>query len=489
MAGNRRDFLKKAGIAGFGLTGAGMLSGCASNEERQGDQNPSGYNLDHIREQANREYTKIFNMYEYGAPALDVVRVGVTGTGNRGSGTVSRLASIEGVEIIAINDLESDRVNSAIESISETHSPDGYSDGEDDWKRMCERDDIDLIAIATPWHLHTEQAVFAMEHDKHVYVELPAANSVEECWQLVETSENTRKHCVQMSASCHSGMLAVTLNMAREGLFGDIIHGEGAYIHDLMNDYNFTKHMYHNMWRLNENIDRDGNLYPQHGLVPICQMMNLNCGDKMDYLVSVSTRDFMMGQRAEELAAEDEFWEPYVGRDYRGNMNTTVIRTNQGRTIMMQHDVTTPRPGVRFNLLSGTKGIIAARPNRIGFSYDGWITEDEFNELVEEYTPEIVKRFEELLREADESRQQTHSYARVNATDWRLIDCLRNGLPVEMNAYDAAVSSVVTPLSEWSVANGSAPINVPDFTSGSWVNNKHGMNVKLETGGGNTGIL
>jgi hypothetical protein len=474
MKSNRRDFLKKTGIAGIGLVG-GVIS--SSKEEQN-------------KEPFKKDYRQRFNMHGYAAPALDVVRVGVTGVGNRGSGTVMRLASLEGVEIKAINDVEEDRVQSAIESISATQSPDGYSRDENDWKRMCERDDIDLIAIQTPWELHVDQAVYAMEHGKHVYCELTAANTIEECWRLVETSENTRQHFVQMSASCHGGIQATVLNMVRNGVFGEILHGEGSYIHDLMNDYNFTKTMYHSMWRLNENIDRHGNLYPQHGLVPVAQMMDLNYGDQMDYMVSMSTNDFMMGKRAKELAEEDEFWEPYVGRDYRGNLNTSIIRTHKGKTIMLQHDVTTPRPAVRFDLISGTKGAFKAGPARIGFSYnDGWISQEEFDALVEEYTPEINKRFSQLMEQAEEAGRAQRSYARVNAMDWRLIDCLRNGLPVEMNVYEAALTSSIIPLSEWSVANRSNSVSVPDFTDGAWKTNKRGMDVQLESGGGNTRIL
>ncbi len=474
MKNNRRDFLKKAGVAGMGLMG-----GVLSSPRQDGGDEPF-----------TKKYKQRFNMHGYSAPALDVVRVGLTGIGNRGSGTVRRLASLEGVEIKAINDLEEERVNAAIESISDTHSPDGYYRDENDWKRMCERDDIDLIAIQTPWELHADQCVYAMEHGKHVYVELTAAQTIEDCWRLVETSEKTRQHCVQMSASCHGGIQATVLNMVRNGVFGEILHGEGAYIHDLMNNYNFTKDMYHSMWRLNENIDRHGNLYPQHGLVPVAQMMDLNYGDQMDYMVSMSTNDFMMGRRAKELAENDDFWKPYVGRDYRGNLNTSIIRTHKGKTIMLQHDVTTPRPAVRFDLISGTKGTFKARPSRIGFSYDeGWISQEEFDALAEEYTPKINKRFNELMEQANEPGRAQRSYARVNATDWRLIDCLRNGLPVEMDVYDAALTSAVIPLSEWSVANRSNSVSVPDFTDGAWKTNKRGMDVQLESGGGTTRVL
>jgi hypothetical protein len=475
MNNDRRDFLKKSGLLGLGVAGAGMF-GCTSQSQ--------------TKEPFTYKHKQTFNMSGYAAPKLDVVRVGITGLGNRGSGTVRRLASIEGVEIKALNDLEPDRVNKSIEAIKHLgHNPDAYAGQEDAWKKMCERNDIDLIAIATPWHLHAVQAVFAMEQDKHVYAELPSANTIEECWQMVETSERTRKHFVQMSRNCHADIEAIILNMTRQGFFGDIIHAEGAYIHDLLMRYNFTKHMYHNMWRLKENTERHGNLYPQHGLVPLMQMLDINYGDKMDYMASVSSDDFMMGEAAKNLAAKDDFWKPYVGKDYRGNINSSIIRTNRGRTIMIQHDVTSPRPDIRFSLLSGTKGIVTGNPRRIATSHDGWLPESEFNALVEKYTPELTKRFNEFVMQAEKTERRGHSYFRVNPTDWRVIDCLRNGLPMDMDVYEAAVSSAITPLSEWSVANRSTSVEVPDFTSGAWKTNKRGMDIELKNGGGLTRLV
>lgn len=477
MNSNRRDFLKLSGLGSLGI-----LVGCTTQREVES-------RLNNIKEQADRKHNQQFNMHGYAAPALDVVRVGVSGLGNRGSGTARRFASIQNVEVVALNDVRPEMVARSMDAISATHNPEGYSDGPEDWKRMCERDDIDLICIATPWDIHAEQAIYAMENGKHVYVELPIANTLEECWQLVEASERTKKHCVQMSASCHYGDASFVLNMIRNGVFGEVVHAEGGYIHDLMNSHIFTKDTYYDLWRLNENIDRNGNLYPQHALTPMAQMMDINYGDQMDHLVSIQTNDFMMGKKAEELAAQDSFWEPYVGRNYRGNMNTTLIRTHKGKTINIQHDVTTPRPGIRFHMVNGTKGSYLARPGRIGFSYrDGWIPQDDYDAMVEEYTPRITKVFGEMLRMAEETGRPEHSYARVNAMDWRLIDCLRNGLPVEVDVYDSVVTTVVTPLSEWSVANGSTPVSVPDFTGGSWETNERGMNVNLETGGGNTRI-
>ena len=473
MKNNRRDFLKKTSFAGLGMVGS---MACA--------RQPDG------KEPFPVTYKQVFNMSDYVAPKLDVVRIGVIGLGNRGSGTVRRLASIEGVEIKALCDLEPDRVTKASESIRNLgHTPDAYSGNEDEWKKVCERKDIDLIAVVTPWHLHAPMCVYAMEHEKHAYTELPAAITVDECWQLVETSERTRKHCVQMSSNCHTGLSAVLLNMVRDGFFGDIIHGEGAYIHDLLMRYNFSKTMYHNLWRLKENMETHGSLYPQHGLVPILQMMNINYGDKLEFLVSVSSNDFLMRAAADRLASEDDFWKPYAGKDYRGNINTTIIRTNKGRSIMVQHDVSSPRPDVRFSMISGTKGIYQSGPPRIAYSHDGWIPEEEFRALVEKYTPEITKRFSEMALRAQSINPRGRSYDRVSPTDWRLIDCLRNGLPMDLNVYDSAVSTSIIPLSVWSVANGSSPVNVPDFTSGGWKTNIQGMDINLTRGGGTTGLI
>lgn len=472
MKNNRRDFLKKSGLAGLGMAGLGLMGSKKETDNRDAFKS---------------KYRQRFNMRGYEAPALDVVRVGVMGLGNRGSGTVLRLASIEGVEITALCDVRPEKAAESAEAISDHHSPDLYTDGHDDWKRMCEREDIDLIAIVTPWERHTEQVVFAMEHDKHVQIELPAAQTIEQCWQLVETSERTRKHCLQVSRSSHRNDTAFVLKMAREGLFGDIIHAEGHYIHDLLMSHILNKTMFYDMWRLRDNLNRQGNLYPPHGLMPIVQMLDINSGDKMEYLVSVSSKDFMAGDKINELAEEDDFFKEFAGQEYRGNMNTTIIKTHLGRTIMLQHDVTTPRPGARFSMISGTKGIFSADPTRFAYSHDGWVDQEELRALIEQYTPKITTRFREL-QEGSQRERQSRGYAQVAPIDWRMIDCLRNGIPLEMDVYDAALSTSIVALTAWSVSNRSNPVLVPDFTAGSWKTNPRIMDVDL-THGGNTRIL
>lgn len=465
MNNSRRDFIKKTSYASFALAASNPMG-----SGRQPDKNL--FSSQHHQE---------FNMSGYAAPSLDTVRVGVIGLGGRGRGNTSRLTRIEGVQISAVCDLRVEAVELGLNRINEespiSHSPATYSGSEDEWKKLCERDDIDLVMINTPWNLHAPQAIYAMEQGKHVAVEVPVAVNIEECWALVKTSEKTRRHCMMMSNPCYRDFDMMTLGMARDGFFGEIIHGEGAYIHDLRR-HNFSKRQYQNMWRLKENATRNGNLYPTHGLGTICNIMDLNCGDQMDYMISVSSHDFMMGDMAKELADEDAFYKPFVGKNYRGNMNVSIIRTVKGRTITLQHDVTSPRPGVRFNLISGTKGAAQARPiARIATSHRGWLSEQEYTSLEKEYTPNISKQVGELA-------QQVGGHGGMDTLMlWRLIDCLRNGLPLDMSVYDGVLWSAMAPLSEWSVANGSVPVDVPDFTSGSWKTNDRGMDIDISRGG------
>ncbi|WP_207432832.1 Gfo/Idh/MocA family oxidoreductase [Sabulibacter ruber] len=477
MSTNRRDFLKLAGLAGVGLASTGFVSGCASSA--------AATSLDQIQAQAKKSHRQHFNMSGYAAPRMDKVRVGYIGLGMRGPASVVRMNHIDGVEINALCDIRPDRVAATLKKIEgSNHKPTTYSGKEDAWKELCNRNDIDLVYIATPWHLHTPMAVYAMEHGKHVAVEVPAAKTLEECWQLVETSERTKKHCMMLENCCYDFFEMLTLNMARQGFFGEIVHGEGAYIHNLI-DLNFaktsdTEEAYYNMWRLKEN-GRNGSLYPTHGLGPICQVMDINRGDQMDYLVSVSSNDFNMGARAKELASKDNFYQDFAQMNFRGNMNTTTIRTKKGRTIMIQHDVSSPRPYSRIHLVSGSKAMAQKWPDpaRIATGHD-WLSKEEFAKIEEQYTPPLTKKLGEMARKIGGHGGMDF------LMEWRLVDCLRNGLPLDQDVYDAALWSAVAPLSEWSVANRSNSIDVPDFTVGAWQHNKP-VELTLQ-GGGTTNV-
>lgn len=421
-----------------------------------------------------------FNMCGYAAPKLDTVRVGIVGLGNRGTGAVSRLSKIAGLDIKALCDKEPARVSRSQEILRKAGLPAAREhSGDNGWKSMCEAPDIDLIYIVTPWHLHTPMAVYAMQHDKHAATEVPAAVTLEECWQLTDVSEKTKKHCMMLENCCYDFFEMLTLNMVREGLFGELVHGEGAYLHCLL-ESNFAKKGYSDMWRLKENAHRNGSLYPTHGLGPVAQCMNINRGEKMDYLISLSSKDFQMGPKAAELSQKDPFYNEYTKSKFRGNMNTTVIRTDGGKSMMIKHDVTTAQPYSRIHALNGTKAAALKYPGpaRIAFGEE-WVSEAEMKTLTEKYTPQLIRHIGEIAKKVGGHGGMDF------VMDWRLIDCLRNGLPLDMDVYDAALWSAVAPLSETSVANRSRPVDVPDFTRGNWKNNKP-VNLTLE--GATTGV-
>lgn len=467
MQDSRRKFLKNLTLGAGSLVAGSHIFGAPQDES-------NGY---------PKVFLPIdFNMCGYAAPKLDKVRIGFIGLGMRGPGAVERMGFIEGVEIAALCDKYPDRVVKTQAYLKKTgRSTAREFSGDNGWKALCDTKDIDLVYICTPWEWHTPMAVYAMQQGKHVAIEVPAAITEEECWHLVETSEKTKRHCMMLENCCYDFFELITLNMARQGLFGEIVHGEGAYIHDLL-DLNFNKsNGYADMWRLKENM-RNGNLYPTHGLGPIAQCMNINRGDRFDYLTSMSSSDFSMAAHANALAKGDDFYASFAGKQYRGNMNTTTIKTELGKTIMIQHDVSSTRPYSRLHTLSGTKGIAQKYPTpaRLAFGHS-WMKPEEQKQIEAKYTPEIVQKIGELAKKIGGHGGMDFMM------DWRLIDCLRNGLPLDQDVYDAAAWSVITPLSQKSIGNKSSGVDVPDFTKGKWKTNSP-VELTLK-GGGTTGVI
>jgi hypothetical protein len=420
---------------------------------------------------------------------IPVVRVGFVGLGMRGPGAVNRMTYIDGVQIKAICDLEQYNLDRVQRKLEERNFPraDEYL-GEDAWKEVCQRDDIDLIYIATHWEMHTPIAVYAMEHGKHVAIEVPAARTIDECWQLVNTAEKTRRHCMQLENCCYDFFEMATLNMAQQGVLGEVVHVEGAYIHDLRS-LNFNDRLsenksytpgagvgaekevqkipglagYWNHWRLKENTGRNGNLYPTHGLGPICQILNIHRGDKMDYLVSLSSNQFNMTAYAKERYGEDS---PQAQTAYsQGDMNTTLVRTAKGKSILIQHDVASPRPYSRIHLVSGTKGFAQKWPKRqiaLEPHAHGALNDAMMDSMLRVYEHPITKEVGDLAR-------QVGGHGGMDfIMDYRLIYCLQRGLPLDQDVYDAAEWSAISELSEISVRNNSAAVRVPDFTRGAW---------------------
>ncbi len=455
MNNSRRDFLKKAGL----LSSVAITLPSLQNEVFA-SQN--------------------FNMSGFAAPKIDKVKVAIIGLGMRGPGAVDRISYIEGAEIVALCDRHADRVTKAQTILTKKGLKEAkaYS-GEDGWKTMLKNEELDLVYICTPWEYHAPMAIEAMKSGAHAATEVPIGLTISEIWEVVKTSEATKKHCMMLENCCYDFFEMLTLNMTRQGMFGELVHAEGAYIHDLL-DLNFNKNGYDNMWRLRENIKMNGNLYPTHGIGPIAQCLNINCGDKMNHLVAMQSNDFMMADKARELAGKDSFFQEFVGKRYRGNMDTTLIKTEKGKTMMIQHDVTSPRPYSRIHLLSGTKGFAQKYPKEgIAFGHS-YIKPEELKALYDQYTPELVKFI-------GEQAKQVGGHGGMDfMMDWRLIDCLRNGLPLDQTVYDGASWSAVVPLSVQSVAKNSRTVDIPDFTRGNWKTNKpHDMTLN---GGGNTGI-
>jgi predicted dehydrogenase len=394
------------------------------------------------------------------APPMERVRIGFVGVGGMGMVHVENLLHIPGAEIRAVCDVVEGKVVQAQERIVKAGfpKPAGFSRGPRDFERMCQEEDLDLVYTATPWEWHVPVCVAAMRAGKHAVTEVPAAYTVDDCWRLVETAEKERKHCIMMENCNYGRSEMLVLNMARKGMFGELLHGEAGYLHDLRSIKFSTEG--EGLWRRAHAMRRNGNLYPTHGLGPIAQCMDVNRGDRFDHLVSMSSNS-----RGLQLYAAEHFPAGDPRRDERfklGDVNVTLIRTVNGRTIYLAHNCDNPRPYSRINLLQGTRGIFSGYPDRVHIEGrskgHGW-------ETLEAYYDE----FEHPLWKSEEIRNETTGHGGMDfLEDRRLIDCLRAGTATDMNVYDAAALSVITPLTERSVASRSRSMDVPDFTRGRW---------------------
>lgn len=452
MNANRRQFLKGT----FWMGAAATLAGCSTGALKISKNGGS--------------------MQGFAVPPLKKVRVGVIGLG-RGFGGAMRMSQIPGTEVTAICDLVPARINRMLEWFKENgkKAPKVYTGSEEAWKKLCDSDDVDLVYNATPWQLHAPIAVYAMKSGKHAAVEVPAALTLDECWEVVETAEKTRRHCMQLENCCYGETELLALNLARKGLLGDLIHGEAAYIHDLRGycygkfDKEKGSGGYWNYWRLKYNKDHAGNQYETHGLGPICQYMNINRGDRFDYLVSVDSKQLSFEKYAKAKFGPDS-WQGKM-KVRMGNMNTTVIKTVLGRTIMVQHDVASPRPYSRINLISGTKGILCDYPFRVALAKDETGSCHFFD--AEEGKKIRKEHMHPLWAQAGELAKKVGGHGGMDfLMDLRLSYCLQNGLPLDMDVYDLASWCSLGELTEKSSLNRGCTIDVPDFTKGGWMTAK-----------------
>ena len=411
------------------------------------------------------------DMVAYAAPVIDTVRVGFIGLGMRGPGAVERFIHIPGTKIVALCDLLPENVAKCQKMLEKAGLPAAaeYTDAEDAWKELCERDDIDLVYIATDWKHHAKMGVYAMEQGKHTAIEVPSAMTLDEIWTLIDTSERTRKHCMQLENCVYDFFEMNTLNMAQQGLFGEVLHVEGSYIHNLKDFWPY----YWNNWRLDYNHENRGDVYATHGMGPACQLLDMHRGDRMTTLVAMDTKAVCAPDYIEQTTGvrPDDF--------KNGDHTMTMIRTANGKTIHIQHDVVTPRPYSRMYQLTGTKGFankypvqgyalepeqiaLSEMPDHENLSSHGFLSPEQQAALTEKYMHPII-------REVGDFARKVGGHGGMDfIMDYRMIYCLRNGLPLDMDVYDMAEWCCLAPLTALSIENDSAPVEVPDFTRGAW---------------------
>lgn len=436
---SRRDLLKLGAAAGLGaVLSSTALSGCTSLEPRL----------------APAPQTPLVT------PPMSCVRVGIVGVGGMGMNHLEQLLKVPGAEVTAVCDIVPEKVARAQDVVAKAGRPRpaGYDRGPHDYERLCAEAELDLVYVVTPWEWHVPMCVAAMKHGKHAAVEMPAAYTLDGCWELVETAEKTRRHCVQLENCCYDRPELMVLNMIRKGLFGDVLHAECGYLHDLRGIKFATEG--EGLWRRAHSTMRNGNLYPTHGLGPVANYMNINRGDRFDYLVSMSgpSRGLQLWQK-EHIKPDD----PRSGETFvLGDVNVTLIKTVGGRTIYLVHDTNLPRPYDRINMVQGERGLFMGYPNRIHI--EGRSPAHQWEPL-EKYAAE----FEHPLWRSEKVKTAGAMHGGMDFLEsYRLVQCLVRGEPTDMNVYDAAALSAICELTERSVAGRSRAVDVPDFTRGRW---------------------
>ncbi|MDA8644296.1 Gfo/Idh/MocA family oxidoreductase [Flavobacteriaceae bacterium] len=450
---NRRNFLKKSSISAASLYMASHLACSEENEKRPSEGTYMG---------------------DFAAPKLDTVRIALIGVGARGTGHAKQLAAIEGTEIVAIADLYEDWVDRSVTNCKEAgngrhQNIARYFGDENQWKLMLKNEKPDAVIIATNWNNHALMAIESMKQGAHAFVEVPVAVSLPEMWEIIDTSEKTKKHCMMMENVNYGREELLYLNLCRKGMLGELLHAEAAYIHELRFQME-EQERGTGSWRTPHYAKRNGNLYPTHGLGPVAQYMNLGrTEDQFASLVSFSSPARGRNLYAEKNYPSDHKWNAL---DYQGgDINTSIIKTHLGRTIMIQWDETSPRPYTRHNLIQGTKGALAGFPTRIAFeggvpgvtdSHHRWAEGEQLEAIFEQHEHPMYKRLGALSKKMGGHGGMDFMML------YRIVECLRNGMPLDQNIYEGCLWSAVSPLSELSVAQGGMPQKFPDFTRGSW---------------------
>ncbi len=460
---SRRNFLKASALAGVGASIAGVATAASPLAPSTAIASLTDISQTRPRPAGQKP------VYNLTTKPLSRVRVAVIGL-NRGMTHVESCLGIEFADVVAVCDLRNDRAVRAADVCEKKcgKRPAVYGGTENIWEQLVDRDDIDAVYIATPWNWHVPMALRAMERGKHAFVEVAAAVTVDDCWRLVDTSERTQRHCVMLENCCYGENELFVLNLVREGVFGQLTHAECAYLHDLRGVL-FSLGT-EGDWRRDYHWQYNGNLYPTHGLGPVAQYLGVGRGDQFKYLVSASSPEISLTKYRDEHHPNGG---RHAGEKYIcGDMNTSILKTELGRTIMIQHDVVSPRPYSRINALYGTGATFFDYPARLavndprsyGLKSPGsheWLADPDMAVMREKFTHPLWKKLAERARGGGHGGMDF-------VMSWRLLDCLRLGITPDSVVYDAAAWSCLIETSVRSVATGSMPVNIPDFTRGLW---------------------
>ncbi|MDE5660267.1 MAG: Gfo/Idh/MocA family oxidoreductase [Muribaculaceae bacterium] len=413
------------------------------------------------------------------APKLETVRVAFVGLGMRGPGAVNRFAHIPGVEIVALCDYVPQRAEACQKYLREQGlAPAAIYSGEDGYKAVCERPDVDLVYVATDWDHHFPVAKCALENGKHTAIEVPSAMNLEQCWELIDLSEKNRNHCMILENCCYDYYELNALAMAQAGVFGEVLRAEGAYIHNLDDFWDYYWSNPDNDpdklgWRMKYNMENRGDVYATHGLGPVAQCLDIHRGDRFKTLVAMDTKSHHGKEWVEKKTGKP------CNNFRNGDQTTTLMRTEDGKVVEIQHNVMNPQPYNRLFKLTGTKGYATkyptpeialdksqlqasgVQPKIDNLSSHGFLPKSEYDALVQKYYHPILTKYGEI------GRQMGHG-GMDYMMDARLVYCLQNGLPLDMDVYDLAEWCCLAELGSLSMDNNSCAVTFPDFTRGHW---------------------
>ncbi|MFL2637575.1 MAG: Gfo/Idh/MocA family protein [Flavobacteriaceae bacterium] len=446
---NRRNFLKKSSL---GIVGASTLS--LSCQENMLKSSPGTY------------------MGDFADKPIDNIKAAFIGLGARGPGHLKNFATLENTKVVALCDLYNDNVKRELKRLQSYNSNSNdvklYWGDENKWKVMLKEVKPDIVFISTNWKNHAPMVIQSMKDGAHAFCEVPLAITTQEMWDIVNTSEKTQKHCMMMENVNYGREELMYLNMCRKGVIGQLLHAEAAYIHELRFQM-FEESRGTGSWRTHHYANGKGNLYPTHGLGPVAQYMNIaRKDDNFRSIVSYSTPSVGRQLFAAKNFDNDHKWNKLNYQN--GDLNTSIIKTNQGRTILVQWDETSPRPYTRHNLILGSKGALAGFPTRIalegGFDeiskdHHSWIKGKDLKSLYEKYDHPLYKRLNSKTKKSGHGGMD-------GIMMYRIVECLKNGLPLDQNVYEGCFWSAVTPLSAKSIDEDGMPQQFPDFTRGMW---------------------